>query len=77
MNVLFAVCQSSEMFFLSLEERVNLSRFVVSRAAGRIPVVSSGHVSDTREEQLAELTAIADTGPDALILITNRLDPQN
>ena len=31
---LFAVCQSSEMFFLSLEERVELARRCVEMAAG-------------------------------------------
>lgn len=76
-DVLFAACQSSEMQFLSLEERVDLSRFVVEHTGGRVPVVSSGHVSDTPDDQLAELAAIAGTGPDALILITNRLDPDN
>ncbi|MTJ83107.1 MAG: dihydrodipicolinate synthase family protein [Telmatospirillum sp.] len=76
-DVLFAACQSSEMQFLSLEERVDLSRFVVEQTGGRVPVVSSGHVSDTPDDQLAELAAIAGTGPDALILITNRLDPDN
>jgi 4-hydroxy-tetrahydrodipicolinate synthase len=74
-DVLFAVCQSSEMFYLSLEERVAVSRFVVERAAGRVPVISSGHVAEGREEQLAELTAIAGTEPDAVVLITNRIDP--
>jgi 4-hydroxy-tetrahydrodipicolinate synthase len=72
-EALFAVCQSSEMRFLSLEERVELSRFTVEKVAGRIPVVSSGHVSDSIEDQIAELSAIADTGPDAVILVTNRL----
>lgn len=75
-DVLFAVCQSSEMFLLSLEERVKLSRFVVEKAAGRVPVVSSGHISAGREDQLRELTAVAETGCDAVILITNRLDPE-
>lgn len=72
-DALFAVCQSSEMRFLSLEERVALSRFTVEKVAGRVPVVSSGHVADSLEDQIAELTAIAETGPDALILVTNRL----
>lgn len=39
---LFAVCQSSEMFFLSREERREMARFVVEKAAGRVPVVVSG-----------------------------------
>ncbi len=76
-DVLFAVCQSSEMLFMTLEERVALSRFVVEKTRGRVPVVSSGHVSEAREAQLEELTAVAETGPDAVILITNRLDPAN
>lgn len=77
---IFSVCQSSEIFFLSLEERVELNRRVYQRAKERDPhflVVSSGHVSDTIEEQAAELNAIYASGTDALILITNRLDPQN
>jgi hypothetical protein len=41
---LFAVCQSSEMFFLSLEERVSIAEFVVKKAAGRVPVIASGHL---------------------------------
>lgn len=76
-DVLFAACQSSEVLHLSLEERVALSHFVVKQAAGRVPVVASGHIGQTREEQLTELTAVAATGPDAVILITNRLDPDN
>lgn len=76
-DVLFAVCQSSEMFYLSLEERVALSRFVIEHTAGRLPVISSGHIGQTREEQVNELTAIAATEPDAIVLVTNRLDPEN
>ena len=81
---IFAVCQSSEIFYLTLEERVELNRRVYARAkaleaAGGRPftVVSSGHVSDTLEGQAEELNAIYQTGTDALILITNRLDPHN
>ena len=77
---IFAVCQSSEIFFLSLEERVALNRVVYQRAKELDPnflVVSSGHVSDSMEDQIRELNAIYETGTDALILITNRLDPNN
>ena len=38
---LFAVCQSSEMFTLSLEERLRLARMVVRHAAGRVGVIAS------------------------------------
>ena len=43
---MFAVCQSSEMFCLSLEERVKYATKTVEYAAGRVPVIASGHVSD-------------------------------
>lgn len=42
---LFAVCQSSEMFYLSLEERIKYAKKTVEFAAGRVPVIASGHVS--------------------------------
>lgn len=81
---IFAVCQSSEIFYLSLEERVELNRIVYKRAKEleqkgnrKFVVVSSGHVSDSFEEQAKELNAIYESGTDALILITNRLDPDN
>lgn len=70
---LFAVCQSSEMFFLSLEERITIARKTVEFAAGRVPVIASGHVSDDPAMQAAELNEMAKTGVDAVILITNRL----
>lgn len=70
---LFADCQSSEIFFLSFKERVQIASFVKKHA--HVPVIASGHVSDGFSQQLEELSAIAATGVDALILITNRLVP--
>jgi 4-hydroxy-tetrahydrodipicolinate synthase len=75
-DALFAVCQSSEMQFLSLQERVDLAAFVVRCAAGRLPVIASGHVSDRLDDQYAELDAIAATGVDGVVLVTNRLDAE-
>ena len=81
---IFAICQSSEIFYLTLEERVELNRAVYKRAkelekSGGRPfvVVSSGHVSDSHEDQVKELNAVYESGTDALILITNRLDVNN
>lgn len=70
---LFAVCQSSELFFLSIEERVKVAETVLKAAKGRVPVIASGHISDSREDQAQELEAMAATGVEAVILITNRL----
>jgi len=74
-DALFAVCQSSEMQYLSLEERVELARFVVQKVEGHVPVIASGHISDDLAEQTKELQAMANTGIDALVLVTNHLDP--
>lgn len=76
-DALFAVCQSSEMQFLSIKERAELGKFVVKQAAGRVPVVVSGHVSDDPYSQLEELTVAVDTGADGVVLVTNHLDPKN
>lgn len=53
---IFSACQSSEIFFLSLEERVELNRRVYKKAKElealgerKFTVVSSGHVSDTTQ----------------------------
>lgn len=70
---LFAVCQSSEMFKLTLQERVELAAFVVERARGRVPVVASGHISDAVEDQVEEIRRIADTGIEAFVMVSNRL----
>jgi 4-hydroxy-tetrahydrodipicolinate synthase len=74
-DALFAVCQSSEMQYLSLKERGELGRFVVQQVAGRVPVIASGHISDDIDEQVSELTVAAETGADAVVLVTNHLDP--
>ncbi|MDD9269577.1 dihydrodipicolinate synthase family protein [Paenibacillus sp. GCM10023248] len=70
---LFAVCLSSEMFYLSRQERSELTQFIVDKASGRLPVIASGHVSDSHEEQVEEILAIAAAGADAVVLVTNRL----
>ncbi|QLF71746.1 dihydrodipicolinate synthase family protein (plasmid) [Peteryoungia desertarenae] len=70
---LFAVCQSSEMVYLSLKERCDLARFAVKQVAGRMPVVASGHIAEDLAEQKRELSAMAGTGVDAVVLVTNRL----
>ena len=69
---LFAVCQSSEMFELTLEERVGIARAVVERARGRCGVIASGHISAEPDRQFEELKAVAETGIDALVLVANR-----
>lgn len=74
---IFAVCQSSEMFFLSEDERVELAERVVAAAKGRMCVVASGHTSEKKEDQLRELKRIASTGVDAVVMISCRLAGQD
>ncbi len=69
----FAVCQSSEMFCLTEEERVKLAARVVKAAAERMCVVASGHISDRMEDQIRELRRVSETGVDAVVMISNRL----
>ena len=74
-DALFAVCQSSEMYHLTLEERSELARFVVRQVNSRVPVVVSGHISDDPNGQTEELRCAAESGADAVVLVTNHLDP--
>lgn len=69
---LFANCQSSEMFFLSEAESLQLTRFVLDYTAGRVPVVASGHTACGLSQQIDQLGAMAETGVDSVILISNR-----
>lgn len=70
---LFAVCQSSEMFHLTLSERVNLAKAVLEAADGRLEVIASGHISDDLSEQVDELGKMGETGVKAVVMVSNRM----
>jgi 4-hydroxy-tetrahydrodipicolinate synthase len=70
---LFAVCQSSEMFHLSLAERAKLARVVTQTVKGRIPVIAAGQIADSLAEQIEEIRQIAAAGIDAFVILSNRL----
>ena len=74
---LFAVCQSSEMFQLTLDERLSIASKVVEYSNGKVPVIASGHISDFLEDQITELNEMSHTGVDAVIFITNRFAEEN
>ncbi len=76
-NGLFAVCQSSEMFFLSLEERAALARKVVQYACGRVPVIASAIFVDQIDDHIDEIKQLADTGIEGCVLITNRYQDES
>lgn len=70
---IFAVCQSSEMFFLKPQEKLDIAKAVVEANEGRIKVIASGHTADDHEEQIEELGNMAKTGVDAVVLVSNRM----
>lgn len=70
---IFAVCQSSEMFFLSEDERAELAARVAKASAGRMCVVASGHISENLDDQIRELKRVAASGVDAAVMISSRL----
>ncbi len=74
---IFAVCQSSEMAFLTLDERIKLASRVVEYANGRINIVASGHCGHSIREQIHEINEISKTGIDAFVLVSNRFDLHN
>jgi 4-hydroxy-tetrahydrodipicolinate synthase len=66
----FANCLSSEMFSISEDERLELTKHVVDYVNGRVPVVATGSFGWTIEDKAAFTKQIYDTGVDAVILIT-------
>ncbi len=69
---IFAVCQSSEMFFLSDEEKVELASFIVKQVNGRVGVVASGHTPDSIDDQVRIVHKMAETGAENIVLLPNR-----
>ena len=68
---LFAVCQSSEMFDLSNQERLDLASHVVKRVDGRVPVIATGTFPDNTMNQAEMVEKIYNTGVHAVIVLTN------
>ncbi len=69
---IFAICQSSEIFYLTFEERLELLKFVMANKPEGMCVVASGHTSDDLDVQIAEAKAFIETGIDAYVFISNR-----
>lgn len=66
----FANCLSSEMYSISEDERLELTRHIVQYVNGRVPVVATGSFGLTIEDKAEFAKKIYDTGIDAVILIT-------
>ncbi|MBN9381198.1 MAG: dihydrodipicolinate synthase family protein [Chitinophagaceae bacterium] len=67
---LFANCLSSEMYSISEDERLALTRHIVRYVDGRVPVVATGSFGLTLEDKADFTKRIYNTGVNAVILIT-------
>jgi len=74
---LFANCQSSEMFDLRPEERIQIIQHVLKIADGKVPVVAAGNFGDTIAEQASFVKEVHATGVDAVIVLTGLLAKEN
>src|SRR3954453_24138728 len=66
----FANCLSSEMFSISEDERLELTKRIVHHVNGAVPVVATGSFGLTIEDKGEFTRQIYDTGIDAVIMIT-------
>jgi 4-hydroxy-tetrahydrodipicolinate synthase len=67
---LFANCLSSEMYSLTEDERLELTRHIVRHVRGRVPVVATGSFGLSISDKAEFAKKIYDTGINAVILIT-------
>ncbi|MCL1794434.1 MAG: dihydrodipicolinate synthase family protein [Oscillospiraceae bacterium] len=73
---IFAVCQSSEMFWLSAKERYDLAKHVIKAAGDRTEVIVSGNVEQDIRLQIKEARLLAELGPKAVVFVSNRLEDE-
>ena len=66
---LFAVCGSSEMKELTLEERLKLAELTVKHK-GETTVVATANIEPTKEGNLEEIKKMEQTGVDGIVLTT-------
>ncbi len=67
----FANCLSSEMYYLTPDERLAVTDRVVRHFKGKVPVVSTGSFGDTIAEKAEFVKKVHDLGTEAVILITS------
>jgi len=65
---IFALSPASEMFTLSDDERLNLTRAVVKRVNGRIPVIACAAFGGTTADNIQSMNKMAATGVDGIVI---------
>lgn len=71
---IYALCHSTEIHWLTFEERLELARFVIKTVRGRAAVVVSGNVESDINRQIYEANRLIELGPDAIAFVRNRVD---
>lgn len=74
---IFAICQSSEIFFLSFEERLELLKFIMAHKPDDMTIVASGHTADDLDTQIYEANKFIECGIDGYVFIANRFAKQD
>lgn len=74
---LFANCQSSEMFNLSSDEQLAVTKHVLRVADGAVPVVATGTFGGPVKQQADFVKRLYETGVEAVIVITNMLTEES
>ena len=67
---LFANCLSSEMFSITEDEMLEITKQIVKQVKGRVPIVATGSFGLTIKDKACFIKKIYDTGIDAAILVT-------
>ncbi|MBS1916910.1 MAG: dihydrodipicolinate synthase family protein [Bacteroidetes bacterium] len=68
---LFANCLSSEMFSITEDERLRLTKHIVAHVNGAVPVVATSSFGPIIEDKAAFTSKLYDTGIVAAIMITS------
>jgi len=74
---LFANCLSSEMFDLTASERLQVVQHVMNATNGSVPVVATGTFDRDLKSQAEFIKKIADTGVQAVIVISSIIADEN
>lgn len=72
-NGLFANCLSSEIFQLTSEERLLITKKTVEFSNGKVPVVATGTFGQDVEESVTFISKLYDTGVEAVIVNTSQI----
>ncbi|TDG35352.1 dihydrodipicolinate synthase family protein [Pedobacter changchengzhani] len=70
---LFANCLSSEMFQLSNQERLQITKHIIKIVDNKVPVVATGTFDGSIESKAEFVKQIYDTGIEAVIVTTNSM----